>query len=968
MRRIGFDGLVVTLVAATATTFVAIEPGVADAGAARGVRPGPMETVCVDIPAELATAGDDVVLANVTVTEPIRAGYVTAHDESANPAAVSTLNFPAGATVPNLAAVRLTDSGRLCVTPNWTSATHVVLDVVGVLDGAAFTAAGDVATRVLDTRLAGSPTGGRRLAAGGEVCAALPAASDGSVAVINTTVTAPEAAGHLTVHAKRTSAVTSSLNYAAGQTVANLTFTPVVDGQVCATASGHAATHVLLDWVGTLRADVFARPAGGAQRILDTRASGGATVAPASTVCVHVPGARTGAVAIVNAAIAAPTATGFATIHAPDAPPSATSTHNFTAGQTVANLTATVLDTRGEVCATPSKWSAAHVVLDWTGTLAPEAFRAAPGGAVRVLDTRTASNLPGRWGQAELDFAADCAELHDRWVDRQLAEVEQLYGTDLGAIALPPVALPATGGDAPAAAADFSTTNTQVDGIDEGDIVETDGRYVFTATGPNVVVVDSATATVVAELPLVAGSSPQLILWGNRLLVATHSYQVGGTAVQVFDVADPAHPVERSRELLAGYPQAMRSIDGRVRLVLSANTAVPRRWQQLETVGELRQRIIDAPQGSWLPQRRALDASGNPTGIGAPTLACDRIADPGIGPKGSQLTYIAEIGLADDSPIDGAAGVLTREGAVTVSASARQLFVAVAAWPGILDWWSATTVTQLYAFELAGDSPARYVAAAELPGQVLNQFAIGEHDGVVRIALTNGWGVASASAVYALRRTGNTFERLSIVPDLGIGEHIRAVRHIGPLSYVVTFRQVDPLYITDFGDPERPVLLGELKIPGFSTYLHPLGEGRLAGVGFDATDAGQITGAQLSLFDVATPSDPRRVDTFELGDDTEASWDHHAFLWWPAASTIAVPSHDTGGPTLTVVRAWGDELVAGGFVRPDGCDAFRRSIVIGDELIGIGSRGLTIANLLTLDVRARVTWHDAPSACQYPAI
>ena len=150
--------------------------------------------------------------------------------------------------------------------------------------------------------------------------------------------------------------------------------------------------------------------------------------------------------------------------------------------------------------------------------------------------------------------------------------------------------------------------------------------------------------------------------------------------------------------------------------------------------------------------------------------------------------------------------------------------------------------------------------------------------------------------MYALRANGEELEQLSVVDGLGAGEQIYAVRFLGPTAYVVTFRQTDPLYVIDMTDPANPALTGELKIPGYSAYLHPVGDGLLLGVGQDATDTGQTLGTQLSLFDVSDPANPQRISTLAIGGWSDVEWDHKAFLFWPEDGTIVLP----------VSPGWGD--------------------------------------------------------------
>ena len=153
-----------------------------------------------------------------------------------------------------------------------------------------------------------------------------------------------------------------------------------------------------------------------------------------------------------------------------------------------------------------------------------------------------------------------------------------------------------------------------------------------------------------------------------------------------------------------------------------------------------------------------------------------------------------------------------------------------------------------------------------MPGSLLNQFSLSEHEGILRAATTVGFGPDAESRVTTLERRDGRLVKRGDVGGLGRGERIYAVRFIGDVGYVVTFRQVDPLYTIDLADPDRPRVLGELKIPGYSAYLHPVGDDLLLGVGQDATDQGRLQGLQISLFDVSDLARPARLQQLRLGE------------------------------------------------------------------------------------------------------
>lgn len=209
--------------------------------------------------------------------------------------------------------------------------------------------------------------------------------------------------------------------------------------------------------------------------------------------------------------------------------------------------------------------------------------------------------------------------------------------------------------------------------------------------------------------------------------------------------------------------------------------------------------------------------------------------------------------------------------------------------------------TSFHKFDLTGYVSA-YVASGKVSGSVLNQFSMHEYKGAFFVATTDGaswWsgrdlsaskvtsfivGYPSASSgTKALIVAGN-------VGGLGKGERIYAVRYIEDKAYIVTFRRVDPLYIVDLSDVYRLRVTGELKIPGYSAYLHPIGNGRLIGVGRDATDRGVVTGAKVSLFDVSDVRRPKELSTWTLkGSYTAAEWEHKAFLWWAPQRVAVLP-------------------------------------------------------------------------------
>jgi hypothetical protein len=561
---------------------------------------------------------------------------------------------------------------------------------------------------------------------------------------------------------------------------------------------------------------------------------------------------------------------------------------------------------------------------------------------------------------------------------------------------------PSAGGDmasAPAAttAPNFSGTNTQEVGVDEGDIVETDGTHVFVASQDGVRIVDVADAAVTAKLDIPDGTH-QLLLDGNRLLVATQPYSGVDTVVSLYDVGDATSPVLIHRSHLEGRLIATRAIDGTARLVLTSSLSTrlafvnPSQFGLDEARALQRNKdiISQSTVDDWMP--RSFDESADGTfGDIATILDCATVAAPsefaGLG-----VSWIASIDLQGSGVAIGSAGIVSNSD--NVYASTSNIYLATVPW----DWYQPTQdasqrsneppPTLIHEFSLGAGGSATYVASGEVPGQLLNQFSMSEFNGDLRVATTtNDWTgqEAPTSAVRVLRPEGNELVQIGEVDGLGETEQIFAVRFFGTQGYVVTFRQTDPLYVIDLSDPTAPAVTGELKIPGYSAYLHPVGDGLLLGVGQDAGDDGRVQGTQLSLFDVSDPANPQRLSTLPIGGTSEAEWDHHAFLYWPEDGTIVLPvspGWNNCGPAVdclagsvtnpaggvVVAQLQGTTLVGRGSISssPDpqsqpetngACwNPLQRSLVIDTELVTVGFSEMQFTDRASLQTRGSVHW------------
>jgi uncharacterized secreted protein with C-terminal beta-propeller domain len=236
--------------------------------------------------------------------------------------------------------------------------------------------------------------------------------------------------------------------------------------------------------------------------------------------------------------------------------------------------------------------------------------------------------------------------------------------------------------------------------------------------------------------------------------------------------------------------------------------------------------------------------------------------------------------------------------------------------PQVDSAWNAGDegTTYLYDFELDG-AAATYAASGRVDGTIANRWSMDEYDGVLRLAVGPSMQTGDFNSIVTLSRTGSDLLEIGRVDKLGVGEDIRSMRWFDRLAVMVTFRQTDPFYAVDLTDPSEPELLGELKIPGFSSYLHPIEGDLMIGMGSSASAVtGAVRGAKASLYDISDLTAPRELDTVEYPKDTtaQAALDPRQFTWLPERRTaLTVISSGYGSRTgyVSVLRV-GDDTVS----------------------------------------------------------
>jgi uncharacterized secreted protein with C-terminal beta-propeller domain len=354
---------------------------------------------------------------------------------------------------------------------------------------------------------------------------------------------------------------------------------------------------------------------------------------------------------------------------------------------------------------------------------------------------------------------------------------------------------------------------------------------------------------------------------------------------------------------------------------------------------------------------------------------------------------VVTINPANPDPRNSAA-VLGSAG--TVYASTDNLYIATQRWPQAVPMVLSDRAigapapmptppdTELHRFDISDPTRAVYAASGKVRGTVLNQWSLSEHRGYFRVATTEEqFGSpegppSSASFVTVLTASGGELKEVASIKDIAPGERIYGVRYIGDLGYVVTFKQIDPLHVIDFSTPTAPKILGELEIPGYSAYLHPVADGFLLGIGQDATTDGRPLGTVVSLFDVRDPTKPTRLDKVTIANGhSPIEYDHHAFTWWEPTKLAIVPAETydielaNQGKPSQFSQAYGYRVSDGKITEvgrashakhlpPDGYDSIQRSIVIDDTIYTLSTTGLMASDLGTFAERGWVALTSPP--------
>ncbi|MFT4308881.1 MAG: beta-propeller domain-containing protein [Candidatus Woesearchaeota archaeon] len=517
---------------------------------------------------------------------------------------------------------------------------------------------------------------------------------------------------------------------------------------------------------------------------------------------------------------------------------------------------------------------------------------------------------------------------------------------------------------------DFSETNVQVEGVDEADIIKTDGNYIYTVTQNTLFIIDAypgEDARVISRTGLNSSAQGMFINGDTLLLFRHHSdrgpgiwrgyYHDTSTFIELYDISDRSNPALIESYEVEGYYTEGRMIGDYAYLIVRshADISLPTPTPFIR-VGDIESRIEPSSIYYYrMPYRNPQYATVHMVNMDSHNLDSKSIVVEGgetIYMSHDNLyiattQYINEWDIRTDKTVE---MIMPR-----LSSDERNLLSLIddvdsrilSSWEkehkrrevmmrhlyglpaneqdALLDKIESAVKEELSKYEFRDYTLIHKVAVdrnritlgdtVTVPGRLNNQFAMDEHNGILRVATTSN--MMTAHLTPEERRIVwqdqiNTENHVLTISDnmdildhergIAFGERIFSSRFMGDMLYLVTFRDVDPFFAIDLSNPNDINVLGELKIPGFSRYLHPYDENTIIGIGRDGTDDGRILGLKVSLFDVTDPYNPRETVTYALEgrySSSVAEWEHKAFLFSKDKNLLVIPArswdHRAGG-------------------------------------------------------------------------
>jgi inhibitor of cysteine peptidase len=463
---------------------------------------------------------------------------------------------------------------------------------------------------------------------------------------------------------------------------------------------------------------------------------------------------------------------------------------------------------------------------------------------------------------------------------------------------------------------DYSATNIQVAGVDEADIVKTDGEYLYLVSGNKTIIVKGyppEQAQVLSEIEL-EGTVAGIFINGDRLVV----FENGMPYYPYYDVrVGPTG--EGSMFSIAAYYTSPKTfikvydISDRENPRLQRELSADGEYVSSRMIGDYAYVVINEPvyEQDDEPNLPRIYSGGNETEIPATDIYYSDVSDYYY-----MYTTIIAINTQNDDQEPTYETILLGASS-NLYVSINNIYLTLPVWGDNVGDFQGTSIHRIH---IDGDE-IEFVASGEVPGMVLDQFSMDEYNGYFRVATTT-YEQTPKNNIYILNMDLNIVGSLE---GLAPGETIYSARFMGERGYLVTFKKVDPLFVIDLSDPSHPEELGYLKVTGYSDYLHPYDETHIIGIGKETTDAGEFAwyqGVKISLFDVSNVTNPQEISKLEIGDrgsESSVLRDHKAFLFDKSRNLMVIPVLEakvdvTKYSEAELVWAYGQPVYQGAYV------------------------------------------------------
>lgn len=452
---------------------------------------------------------------------------------------------------------------------------------------------------------------------------------------------------------------------------------------------------------------------------------------------------------------------------------------------------------------------------------------------------------------------------------------------------------------------DYSKTNTQVQGVDEADIVKTDGTYIYYLTNEKLTIINTENASQMKEMSTIkfdeTFTPEEIFLNNDKIIVIGKRYEhdkterkIGidedylypnymdktYTSAKLYNVKDKINPtLERTVEVEGDYLTA--------RMIGSNVYIASNKYMYYAYICNT-YKSTELNEDDFKPHYLDTATSNETKSI---NFDCIYYI-----PEFEDTNYLNIVAFNITNNQE--ANVESYLGAgEEIYASKENLYVTKTKYD--YERKNKTSITtEIYKFNL-NNANCTFAKAGDVPGSVLNQFSMDECNGYFRIATTDSTSWNSESNTNNLYVLNENLETIGKIEGLAKGERIYSVRFMGNRAYMVTFVETDPLFVIDLSNPTTPTVLGELKIPGYSKYLHPYDETHLIGIGEDTEvvnygygDRVVTNGMKMAMFDVTDPNNPQELYNVKIGEKgtySELLYNHKALLFSKEKNIIAFP-------------------------------------------------------------------------------